>query len=450
MKLPGKSLFIFVALVLGVLAAVLGILSLPWVKPAATGARISVIARGSGPLSAGLGVATIEVPLGAPIAGFPHLSYRSDGADPVTARALVLSSGDVRVALVEAEILLVPDTLRAAVLARLQDLPLSGVMVTATHTHASPGGYWENLIAERSGLGPYDPRMRDSIANAMARAVRIAATGLGPARLSVGRGRDVSLVQGRSGSPPDGRLTVLRFDRPDGQPLAELTVFASHATTLGIRNRRISGDWPAQFFALGGAHGERLLLQGPVGDQGTVLPRYLGPTTPQAYAAAVDRAVAALAFTPPDPNPALAYAAAEVTLPRPAPAIVPRLLRPAATNLAAGMLPARALVSALRLGPVTLLGAPAEVMSKSAGRWRMMAGAGSEVVSLADGYLGYLDGGEGDAREHPERSYYGPALAPALESGLSLAVGGLREAEKPLARPSPEDGSEPAKPPGSP
>ncbi len=446
MKLPAKNLFIFVALVLGVLAAGLGILSLPWVKPTAVGARISVIARGSGPLSAGLGIARIDVPLGAPIAGFPHLSYRSDGADPVTARALVLSSGEVRVALVEAAILLVPDSLRAALLARIQDLELSGVVVTATHTHASPGGYYENVIAERAGLGPYDPRMRDAVANAMARAVRTAAATVLPARLSVGRGRDVSLVSGRGDSPPDGRLTVLRLDRPDGRPVAELTVLAAHPTTLGIRNRRISGDWPAQFFAMG-RRGERLLLQGAVGDQGTALPSYMGPITPQAYAATVDRAVAALAFSPPDPMPALGYAAAEVTLPLPAPAIVPRPLRQAATNLAAGLLPARAVVSALRLGPVTLLQVPGEVMSRSAERWRAMA-SGAEVVSLADGYLGYVDGGERDAREHPERSYYGGALAPALEAGLSLAVGALREAEKPLAKPP--EGGEPGVELGSP
>jgi hypothetical protein len=37
---------------------------------------------------------------------------------------------------------------------------------------------------------------------------------------------------------------------------------------------------------------------------------------------------------------------------------------------------------------------------------------------------------------HDRVTRHGPALAPALESGLALAVGALREAEKPLARPS--------------
>ncbi len=353
-KLPARGLFTFVALVLGLCVCALAILSLPWVKPRGDEApRVEAIARGSGPLAAGVGVAPIDVPLGAPIAGFAHLSYRSDGAEPVTARALVLSSGNCRVALVSAEILLVPDSLRAAVMARLRGLPLSGVVLGATHTHASPGGYYENFAAERVGLGPYEPRMRDLVANAMAEAVRRALAAEAPAELAVARGRDTELVRGRDGAPRDGRLTVLRVERPGGQPVAELTVFASHATVLGIHNRRIDGDWPAHFFARS-KRGVRLLLQGPVGDQSPWMPDAMGPVTPDTYAAAVDRAVNGLHFSVPDAAPYLAYAGANVPLPLPAPPIVPLLLRHAATNLVHGLLPTHG----ARLGGADWLGAP--------------------------------------------------------------------------------------------
>lgn len=437
-KLPARNLLTFVALLAGALAACLGILSLPWVKPhGGVPPRVEVIARGGGPLEAGVGVAPIDVPLGAPIAGFAHLTYRSDGADPVTARALVLCSGDVKVAIVSAEILLVPDSLRAAVMARLSGLQLSGVILGATHTHASPGGYYENLVAERAGMGPYDPAMRDLVANAMAEAVRRALATEAPALLSVAHGRDPILVGGREDAGPDGRLTVLRIDRPGGQPVAELIVFASHPTTMGIHNRRISGDWPSRFYAHGN-HGVRMLLQGPVGDQSASLPDSWGPRTADNYAAAVDRAVAALGFGAPDPAPTLAYAAAEVTLPMPRPPIVPTWLRQAAANAAAAFLPSQAHVAALRLGPVVLLLAPGEVMSRPAARWREMGGAGTEVVSLADGYVGYVDSAERIQahQTRPERAYYGPELAPALERGFSMVVGALREADKPVTSPT--------------
>jgi len=436
-RLPAKSLVSFVALLLCTGAAALGILSLPWVKPRPGQApRVEAIVRGNGPFEAGVGVASMDVPLGAPIAGFAHLTYRSDGADPVTARALVLSSGELKIGLVSAEILLVPDALRAAVLARVEGLELSGVILAATHTHASLGGYYENPVAERAGLAPYDPAMRDLVANAMAESLRRALASLGPARLSVGRGRDTELVAGRDDAAPDGRLTVVRIDRPGGQPLAELTVFGSHPTTLGIHNRRISGDWPARFYARS-RRGVRLLLQGAVGDQGTYMPESWGPLTDETYGAAVDRAVGALSFGPPDATPMVAYAAAEVTLPTPSPPAIPTLLRQAATNLATFVLPAQARLSALRLGPVLFLDAPGEVMSHLALRLRDMGGPDAVVVSLADGYLGYLDTADrSDGREsHPERTYYGPALAPVLERGFSMVVGSLREGDLPAASP---------------
>lgn len=432
MKPLAKSLLLFVALVLGFAAAALAVASLPWVKPRPAAApRIAAIAHGAGRLHAGVGSVPIEVPLGAPIAGFPHLGYRSEGAEPVSARAVVLAAGEARVAIVSAEVLLIPDTLREAVLARVRDLPLTGVVVTATHTHAGPGGFYENLPAERAGLGPYDPRMRDLVANALAQAVRRAFADAAPAELSVARGQAARLVGGRGGAPPDGRLTVLRLSRPGGRPLAELAVFSAHATTLGIRNRRISGDWPGRFAARG-THGVRFLLQGPIGDQRAVLPQALGPLTPDAYAAALDREVGALAFGPRESAPAFGWAAADVPLPTPAPPIVPRPLRQAATNVVSGILPAEARVSALRLGPVLLVHVPGEVMHGLAARWRELAGPDAELISLADGYLGYVDEPQrsGGRQEHPERTYYGPALAPALERGIALVVGALREGEK--------------------
>ncbi len=433
MKLLARNLLRLVAILLGLAAVALGALSLPWVKPRpAVAPRIAALARGGGPLSVGVGLAPIEVPLGAPIAGFPHVSYRSEGADPVSARALVLAAGEARVALVSAEILLVPDALREAVLARLRDLPLTGVVLTATHTHASPGGYYENFVFERVALGSYDPRMRDHVANAIALAVRRAFADVAPAELSVGRGRDTRLTAGRGGAPRDGRLTVLRFTRSPGErPLAEVAVFAGHATTLGSRNRRISGDWPGHFMARS-EHGLRLLLQGAVGDQRAKLPQAAGPLTPDSFAVALDRAVASLAFGPRDPAPAFGWAATDVVLPTPRPPVVPRPLRQAATNVVNGILPSEARLSALRVGPVLLLQVPGEIHQALADRWRELAGPEAEVVSLADGYIGYVDRAElsGSGGKHPERRYYGPGLAPALERGLELVLQALREGEK--------------------
>jgi hypothetical protein len=437
-RLPARGLLIFVALVLGLLAAAGGLLSLPWVKPQPDAPpHVEAIVRGDGPFAAGVGVAPIDLPAGTPIGGFPHLSYRSEGIPgPVTARALVVSSGDVKLALVSAEILLVPDALRAAVIARLRGLALSGVVLTATHTHAGPGGYYENEAYERIALGPYDPAVRDRVANAMADAVRRALETMGPARLSVARGRAPGLVKGRDGAAPEDRLTVLRVERPGGEPVAELTIFAAHATTLGGGNRRISGDWPGAFLAHAG-HGTRLLLQGALGDQTYTLPAgAIAPDSkPEAYAAGVERAVDALAFEPPETTPALAFACADVPLPTPRPGAVPALLQPAATNLASILLPERAKVSALRLGPVLLVAIPGEPVAALGTRWRELAGPDAEVLSLADGYAGYVETAAHVTNSEGAHAltYYGPGLAEVLERAVKLVTGAVHQAQLPRA-----------------
>jgi hypothetical protein len=422
-----RRLLLILALALGIPAALLAAASVPAppVRPAGP-PRLAGARACQGPLSAGVAEVRLELPPDTPIGGFARLRYGSEGVrDPVGARALVLSAGACRVAIASAEILLVPDALEAAVRARIDDLPLDGLLLTATHTHAGPGGYWEDLLGERLGVGPYDPAMRDRVAGALAGAIRQAAGALAPARLSMGRGEAPELVRNRAGGLRDARLTVLRLDRPDGAPLAELAIFAAHPTTLGKANRRISGDWPGRFLS-GGGHGLRLLLQGAVGDQSVALPG-VARVTPEPYGDALSAAVDALRFGPPEPATALGFARAEVSLPAIAPP-VPRLLARAAANLTREALPARASVAALRLGPVLLLAVPGEPVAEEGARLRAEVGAGAEGVSLADGYVGYVEtaarvaAGAGEAR----RSYYGPDLAPRLERAAAAAARAAR------------------------
>ncbi|MGC3998197.1 MAG: neutral/alkaline non-lysosomal ceramidase N-terminal domain-containing protein [Anaeromyxobacter sp.] len=423
-KLPARLLLV-VAVLCGLVAAAVALLSLPWVKmPALTPPRVEAKAGDGDGFLAGAGVAPIELPADAPIGGFGRWSYTAQGVrDPVTARAVVLTSpGHLRIGLVSAEILLVPEALEAAVQARVRGLALDGLIVAATHTHASPGGYWENLAGERIALGPYRAELRDRIANAMAQALRKAAAEEGPAALSVGRAEGVALSRNRDGGEVDQRLTVVRLTRPDGAPVAELALFAAHPTTLGKRNRQISGDWPGRFLA-GEGQGVRLFFQGSLGDQSVQLPPGQPPATPESYAAALEAAVAQLAFSPPDAEPELGYARATENLPLPAPAAVPALARRAATTVAAPLMPTDAEVSALRLGPVLLLAVPAEPTAAVGAAWRAAAGPGAEVLSLADGYVGYVETAErvreGEGEAH--RQYFGPELAERLQEAVALA-----------------------------
>jgi hypothetical protein len=422
--LPARGALAALVTLAVIAAAALGAASLTWhaERPLAP-PRVVRSAWGAGPLEAGAAAVPFELPAGVPIGGFARLSYDSDGfRDPVGARALVLSAPGCRVALASAEILLVPEALEEAVRARVADLRLTGLVVAATHTHAGPGGYWEHPVGERIATGPYDPRLRDAIAGAIAAAIRNAAAALGPARVSVAEGAAPELARSRSappGAPEEARLTVVRVDRPDGAPVAELAVFAAHPTILGMENRRISGDWPGRFLSAG-AHGTRLFFQGAVGDQSVEV----SSETPEAFAGALSARVDALRGSPPDPQAPLAYADVEVGLPPPDPGGAPGWLRRAARNVAWDLFPAAAHVEAVRVGPALLVSVPAEPVAAVAADWRRALPPGAEVVSLADGYLGYVEVPALRVARQGEsvRTYYGPELARRLGDAARLAA----------------------------
>ncbi len=430
--LPGRGALGALLAVVLVAAVALGAASLPWHADRAPAApRVVRSAAGSGPLEAGVAEVPFDLPAGAPIAGFARLRYGSDGVrDPVGARALVLAAPGCRIALASAELLLVPEALEEAVLARVTDLGLTGVVLAATHTHAGPGGYWEHTIGERIATGPYDPRLRDAIAGAIAASIRKAAAGLAPARVSVARGAAEDLARSRSdaGAPDEARLTVIRLDRPDGAPVAELAVFAAHPTILGKANRRISGDWAGRFLA-DGTRGVRLLFQGAVGDQSVAS----ASATPEAFGAALSARVDALRAPPPEGAPALAYAQVEVGLPAPDPGGAPAWLRRAARNVGHDAFPPTAHVEAVRIGPAVLVAVPAEPVAAVAAAWRRALPSGAEIVSLADGYVGYVEEPARRAAGAGEsvRQYYGPELATRLGDAARLAAEAVTAAARP-------------------
>src|SRR6266568_3537795 len=400
--LPARTVALALALVLGICAVALGIASLPW-SPArsATAPRVTATVRGSGSLRAGAAEVRFDLPRGVPIAGFPRFWWGSGGNHgPVGARALVLEEPGCRVALVSAELLLVPESLHDEVARRVADLRLSGLLVAATHTHAGPGGYWVSSLGSHVATGPYDPAVREAVVAAIVQAIREAAESLAPARLATACSSADDLARSRSGGLEDAPLTL-----------------------LGARNRVISGDWPGRFLAAG-AHGLRLFFQGAIGDQSTE-----GPSSGsvRGFANVLSSRVAGIPFGKADPAPPLAWAQAEVGLPDSEIAGAPLLLRRAARNLAARGFPASARVEALQLGPVLLAAVPAEPVAAVASGWRASLPPKTVVVSLANGYVGYVEApervaaGEGEA----DRTYYGATLAPTLGAAVKAAAGAL-------------------------
>jgi hypothetical protein len=377
--------------------------------------------------------AAVPIPLHDRVAigGFARLSWSSSGVrDPVFARALVLSQGEVDVALVSVEVCLLPAVLTRAVERALDGDGIEHLVVAATHTHAGPGGYWSDPIVERAGLGPFDAAFAERLAATIAEAVRGAAAARAPAELRVAHGEAAKLARNRAGGEVDGRLVSIRLRaREGGEPIAEVVLFPAHPTILGKKNEQISGDWPGALARL--RKQPTLVFQGAVGDQSARPPR--GRNAHERYARRIRNAIDALPAGEAEPLAPLAAATVSAVLPAPDLGASPPILRRLTKNVLYGWFPDRTVVTAVRLGPVTLLAIPGEPVAAVGAAWRARAGEGAEVLALANDYVGYVETEQRMAEEAGEtgRTYYGPELADRLGAAVELAARSLdEEAEK--------------------
>ncbi|HET9598603.1 MAG TPA: neutral/alkaline non-lysosomal ceramidase N-terminal domain-containing protein [Anaeromyxobacteraceae bacterium] len=426
-----KKLLTAVVVLAALALAAYGLGSLRWWPARREGMPELVgVARGAGPLLAGAAVVPLEPPAPAAVAGFPRLRWPEEGPrEPVAVRALALREPGCSVVLASVEILLVPGPLERAVVRRVRDLHLDGLVLAATHTHAGPGGYWNDALGERLATGPYSDAVFRHLVDRVELAVRQAVAGVEPAYLSVGRGLAPDLVRnrGRAGEV-DGRLVALRLDALAGHRIADVVLFPSHATLLGLDNHRISGDWPGALMRDGTA--PVIFFQGALGDQTPRIPERASPA-PAAYARRVRAQLASLALSRPEPWPELAVATSRVVLPPADLGASPPWLRRVTRNVLYRWLPDRAGLTAVRTGPVTLVAVPGEPVAEVGRRWRDAAGEGVEILALAGDYLGYVETSERMAEQAGEtvRTYYGPELAGRLAGAVKLAADAVREPE---------------------
>jgi hypothetical protein len=336
---------------------------------------------------------------------------------PLFARALVLEVGGQRLGLVLFDALLVPPQLRDAV---GQGQPFQ-TWVLATHTHTGPSGFDPRFASELAALGTFSQGDLDVLTKAGRAALEQALAALAPAKLEVGEAVTEQLTVPRSGAAADTRLTRLRFDGAAG-PLAQLLVISGHPTLAPMRPDGLHPDWPGLLASrLEEAQGPVTLVVQGAGGNATV-DRGAHPTPEAAAEAFAARVRATTTAAQPEALIA-AWNEVQVTLSRPtARRLVPGLLRPAAENALCDDMEDVAVLHGLRLGDVRLLFVPVEP-SLPAGLVLEQQAKVARVISLADGYAGYVETveaarrGEGEAR----RQYFDAELLTRLAEGAALA-----------------------------
>ena len=158
------------------------------------------------------------------------------------------------------------------------DVPLSGLFLGATHTHAGPGQFHGNALMNRfsSNKPGFDPAFTAWLVERIAGAVRQAVTTRRPARLAVGatevwgltRNRSLdAYLRNESADVPAGAqakyaavnpwLHLIRVDGADGPPIAAATIFSIHGTGISHHDDAYNSDIWAYLKGELAAHIER-------------------------------------------------------------------------------------------------------------------------------------------------------------------------------------------------
>lgn len=205
----------------------------------------------------GSGAADITGPLvDVPFVGYSQPTHIANGIHTrLNARAFIVGEIDTerRLVFVTTDLLNVSQEMRLSVVDNLRaeygDLyTLENVVISATHTHSSPGGYRHD--------GAFREAYFEAVVAGVTRAIEDAHEGLEPGRILIGEteienaGVNRSAVAYRENPDAeraryvhdtDKEMTLLKFVRKDG-PIGVLSWFAVHPTSLTFNNSLVSAD----------------------------------------------------------------------------------------------------------------------------------------------------------------------------------------------------------------
>jgi hypothetical protein len=228
-----------------------------------TGARPASAVTRSARLLAGAARVELDVPAGAPLAGYGALSRRLVVPDvlarhahafwfrpsvghrePLAARALVLEGGGRRVVWIAVDLIAVDRTFTAELVRRLDaaDPDRVAVIVSASHTHSGPGAFIPSAVMGFVAVDRYDHGVRERLLSSLVEAVRRADRARVPARIGTLAVPGPAVTSPRIAEPIDRDVTVMKVAAQDGRAIAAVWNFAVHGTMLGPRNLLLSGD----------------------------------------------------------------------------------------------------------------------------------------------------------------------------------------------------------------
>jgi hypothetical protein len=197
--------------------------------------------------------------------------------DSIYVRTMVVDNGARKVAIVSADLLIIPPTVTERLKSKLSEVgfSLDNTYLGATHTHNSIGNWGEG--ATRFIYGAYSDSIVNFIADKIAESIiHASANGL-PAKFKAGVIAVPKAVHNRliEGGPEDSLLRVIEIHRSDSSKLLFLS-YTAHATCLRSRDLQLSRDYPGKLVDIMESHGYdfAMFMAGAVGSHGCDPPAY--------------------------------------------------------------------------------------------------------------------------------------------------------------------------------
>ncbi|MEJ7643963.1 MAG: neutral/alkaline non-lysosomal ceramidase N-terminal domain-containing protein [Chryseolinea sp.] len=190
--------------------------------------------------------------------------------DSIYVRTLVVGNGINRVAIVSADLLIIPPTVTALLEKELPSIgfTLDNTFLGAIHSHNSIGNWGKGAMALL--FGGYDDAIVRHIADRIKQSIRLAAGNIIPAKIQTGAIPVSNAVVNRliDDGPVDSLLRVISITRRDSSKLL-LMNFTAHATCLSSGDLVLSRDYPGKLVDTIEASGFdfAMFMAGPVGSQ---------------------------------------------------------------------------------------------------------------------------------------------------------------------------------------
>ena len=376
--------------------------------------------------------------------------------DRVFAKALVLSDGTKRVALVTADMLGFPPTFKRAVLKALgpEDWKAEQVMLLPSHSHTSieMSAINPKNILKIPQLGLFQKELFDLTVSNLAKVIAEAAKRLEPVIVGTGSARLKGWNRNRrkGNAVVDDALTITRLDKTDGTPIAVLVNWTAHPTFMDDVDMMWSGGWPGHMQrtleALIGAGVTVMYYNGAEGDQSPVARPDSGQSNwekAERYGrelALVVRPHWAKVKTAPDAR--LDCGLERIKLPKAA--YHPDFMKTGGSEYGLGaeimdtmlavLIPQLSAVGYVRLGDLLIVGIPGELAAELGrtvkAKVRETTGAAHPTIGgLANEWISYIISAEQYAKGGYESSvsFYGPTLA---ETVTHAAVSGASKLGK--------------------